>query len=274
LIAEYPYVPVYRVLLAQKRKVGNGDEYREALHQAALHSPDRIRLYELLHAKEADETVKEKKVRKVRKKSASKKQKKVVEKAVGPEVNTETAEAPEPVEEVKEVKPIEEEQIIPAIEVKSEIESQTEEVNLKDTLLKSAAEQHVSMDEKHTFLEWLDILEHPETKPIEETDQELERQVVEHHAASSYEAEMHEEVRMLEDEVDEEEESGKVFKKVEKLADKSITAGVGLATETFAKILLKQGKISEAIAVYQQLRLKYPEKSDYFAALISDIKAR
>ncbi|MFN8415732.1 MAG: hypothetical protein U0U66_05320 [Cytophagaceae bacterium] len=43
------------------------------------------------------------------------------------------------------------------------------------------------------------------------------------------------------------------------------------ATETMGKILAQQGKIKEAIQVYEALRLKYPEKSAYFADLIKKL---
>ncbi|WP_373512632.1 hypothetical protein [Persicitalea sp.] len=45
----------------------------------------------------------------------------------------------------------------------------------------------------------------------------------------------------------------------------------GLATESFAKILLKQGKIDKAIDIYEKLKLKNPEKSDYFAQKIAEL---
>lgn len=46
----------------------------------------------------------------------------------------------------------------------------------------------------------------------------------------------------------------------------------GLVTESFAKILLKQGKIDKAIDIYEKLKLKNPEKSDYFAQKITELK--
>ena len=46
----------------------------------------------------------------------------------------------------------------------------------------------------------------------------------------------------------------------------------GLVTESFAKILCKQGKYSKAIDIYEKLALKNPDKTAYFAAKISEIK--
>jgi len=42
-------------------------------------------------------------------------------------------------------------------------------------------------------------------------------------------------------------------------------------TESMASILLSQGKKERAVAMYQALSLKFPEKSGYFAALIREI---
>lgn len=44
-----------------------------------------------------------------------------------------------------------------------------------------------------------------------------------------------------------------------------------LATETLARLYLRQGNRTEAIRVYQQLRLRFPEKSDYFDAQINQL---
>ncbi|UFH53544.1 hypothetical protein [Spirosoma sp. KNUC1025] len=48
--------------------------------------------------------------------------------------------------------------------------------------------------------------------------------------------------------------------------------GSGFVTESFAKILAKQGKVDKAVEIYTQLMVKNPEKKAYFAAKISELK--
>lgn len=45
-----------------------------------------------------------------------------------------------------------------------------------------------------------------------------------------------------------------------------------LATETLAQILGQQGKLQRALAIYEKLILKFPEKRTYFATLIEALK--
>jgi len=45
-------------------------------------------------------------------------------------------------------------------------------------------------------------------------------------------------------------------------------------TENLANILLKQGKSTQAIAIYEKLVLKYPQKKSYFATQIQNLKKK
>ena len=55
-------------------------------------------------------------------------------------------------------------------------------------------------------------------------------------------------------------------------ARKSIMQSDDIATETLEKLYRKQGKVLQAIKIYEKLSLKFPQKSDYFANQIQELK--
>ncbi len=59
---------------------------------------------------------------------------------------------------------------------------------------------------------------------------------------------------------------------IEDLSLRNQMALEDFATESFAEILVKQGKTERAIAIYEKLILKIPEKRDYFAKKIEKLK--
>lgn len=68
---------------------------------------------------------------------------------------------------------------------------------------------------------------------------------------------------------------GKAKKKKKKGTNKIDTFTVrrkGVVSETLAALMVAQGKKIEAISIYEELKLKYPEKSVYFADLIKKVK--
>lgn len=61
---------------------------------------------------------------------------------------------------------------------------------------------------------------------------------------------------------------------VQELAKKSVQADNSIGTETLAVILEQQGKFEQAVAIYEKLIVKNPEKSSTFALQIAALKAR
>jgi len=60
----------------------------------------------------------------------------------------------------------------------------------------------------------------------------------------------------------------------EDLASKNMKSAQDFETETIAKLMLQQGKVKKALAIYEKLRLKFPEKSAYFADQIESVKSK
>ena len=61
---------------------------------------------------------------------------------------------------------------------------------------------------------------------------------------------------------------------VNRIARRSLMAQGEVASETLAKLLVRQGQYQNAIKMYQRLILLYPEKKTTFASLIKDLKEK
>ena len=65
---------------------------------------------------------------------------------------------------------------------------------------------------------------------------------------------------------------GKANQNTENLAESSTKLHDNLMSESFARILINQGKKTMALEIYEKLILKFPEKRTYFADLIEKLK--
>ncbi len=61
-------------------------------------------------------------------------------------------------------------------------------------------------------------------------------------------------------------------KKQDDLSEKSTTLNPALITESYANLLLKQGKKQKAKEIYKKLMVKFPDKNTYFADLIKELE--
>jgi len=65
-----------------------------------------------------------------------------------------------------------------------------------------------------------------------------------------------------------------VKKPTEDLSAKSTEFKPDSSSEYLASIYIEQNKINKAIAIYESLSLKFPEKKSYFAGLIKKLKTK
>ena len=123
---------------------------------------------------------------------------------------------------------------------------------------------------KSSFTRWLSQL--PEAHPHQAADDE--------HTATQLPAEQEHVARQetADKAVTQKKQSKKKQKKKKKkeapAAEQVIILDEGIASETLAELLASQGYVAEAIAMYERLRLKYPEKSRFFAAKIDNLQEK
>jgi hypothetical protein len=151
----------------------------------------------------------------------------------------------------------------------TKIETNEIPIIIEDKIIeeKQNNEQREKIDETHTFLEWLNIVDANFEKNIQKTPEIIQNQAYENQFILDNKKEYLQGI--LEGETDSLDE---IDENVNKLADESISFNVDLATETLAIIFKKQGKIDKAIEVYKKLMLKYPEKSNIFETQIENLK--
>lgn len=254
LIQEYPYVALYRAMLAKKCKDQKHDDFQQTLKNAALYSPDRKRLYHFLNVEVPMESAQDLNVEQVNAETKS------IEK------KSKNSRKKEQVKQKPDHAIQEEEKIIVPPTKKDEKPIELKKEETKDVSLPQES------NEEHTFVEWLAFLDNEVSVNHErnELDEEIKRQ----EASVKYEAELNDQINELSDQNESSttDLSDEEHATVNQLAEGSIQLTTGLVTETLAKIMLMQGKINDAIAMYKALSLKYPEKSNYFAAQIEKIK--
>ena len=207
-------------------------------------------------------------------------------------------EQPEPIEKVVEEKPIpkvepilvephreevEEPKVeeLPEVELEPEIEEEIIPEPPKEVAITAAKNPE---REKHSFLDWLGgneeypdqeeetveseaqkLPEEPDMEPVTEHEEEL----------AEKERPSTEQVQVLYEQFMEKKPRPRLDFKAQDAVD---TASLGTSdyahyiTETLAQIYVKQKLYDRALNAYEILRLKYPEKSSFFAARISEIK--
>ncbi len=112
--------------------------------------------------------------------------------------------------------------------------------------------------QKMSFTAWLDP--HPTEKEQREerSDQELMKAFIEEGNETPKKGQQEE----------------RAFFSSERMAEKSSDESAIPVSETLADLYVQQGDLKRAIEAFEKLRLKVPEKSDYFAGRVQELKER
>lgn len=314
LVQKFPYFHQAHLLLAKKYQQENNPRFDEQLQMAALYTQSRELFYDIFHEQlkkeepvsafvpevtEVKEPVNEFSAPEV---SATPETETVIEEivATNSEVETPGTETLETVTltEPEQFKPIEiatveaeieepaqeQEEEIGIGSVNEEVETATvqeQETATPEEEIAVEPEEEITLDEPHTFDEWLhafpikstvkDAAKVLESNEVEEHD--LERIILENANVDYLHTRVEEETHYskgLDKFIDEQKQRHRPVetKKTEKQGD----LDPALITETLAGLYAAQRKYSKAIKAYELLSLKFPEKSDLFAARIQYLK--
>jgi len=127
--------------------------------------------------------------------------------------------------------------------------------------LKESINPEKKQDESHSFSDWLSMMRHA---PIENNDKPVAKksnQIIDNFLKI-------ETPKIVPTKTATEEPTGIIKEQKSEESD----TGDELLSETLANIFIKQKHYNKAIAIYEKLRLKYPEKNVYFARRISDLE--
>jgi len=138
----------------------------------------------------------------------------------------------------------------------------TENTKLAEENLEIGKPLGFSINEKHSFQEWLQL---SRTQPIvRETKSET----------SLLDEDKKKKAELIDKFIEASPKISPIKQSTESstIFEKNKTDNSYLMTETLARVYLEQKKYQKAIQAYEILILKYPEKSSFFADRISDIK--
>lgn len=292
ILDEYPFFQAARMLWINNLHILDHIRYNNELKLAAIHIPDRAKLYELLHS-ESEKTLFETSLV-----TEIAQQNEVVSlngESTGEDVITKCRPMDKPMakavvsdyfdvddtidtflgdkldfsklhhkkeEELKPVFPlVEDNMVLPSADLLDYERSDSNFFSLTDS------ETEINRDEFRSFSAWLKVLRQQPVPKIKDsivnppvTAKGEKRNLIDDFLQKGTKSR----IRIVGD-------AAKVGEN-EDFSLKSLQENEDLMTETLANIYIGQKQFSKAIEIFERLRLKYPEKSIYFARRIKELE--
>ena len=295
IVQEFPYFQSARALYLKGLYNQNSFKYNYALKIAAAHTTDRSILFDFISsdtfttiqkglfdqklAEVSDIDVNESEV------VSDDPKLEIRENTVEQSILTSIKEATLPVVELEVPKitiddfveiPEEVENVATSNEENSLTETSTAEDSNNSELVEEKLEigkpLPFSLNERHSFQEWLQL---SKLKPIEREEQTDQTNISEPEPTSEVNFEKQKKNVLIDKFIENNPKIPPIKKDSEVPAifyEPSHADNSSLMTETLARVYLEQKKYQKAIQAYEILILKYPEKSSFFADRILDIK--
>lgn len=248
----FPYFQIPKVLLAKYEFDQSGGKEKDFLHWAAVTSPDRAWLQSLVETKTPLEILKKELIFKIQEKNRS----------ASTEITIPPSE--EALEEGQSLLPDQTNNV--SLQERAQALKKLEETlnpnKIQADIAKEAAEKRILAKKKSAENgdgeELIENLRKKEKKEIIDEKQQAQIDMIKAFSKREFKLASLKEMAN--------------FQKQEDLSKTSTQLNNDVISESFALLLVKQGKKQKAKEIYQKLMVKFPEKSVYFTELLNALE--